>query len=109
MPISEALLKKLMCCIYNDGHIAMEPVTLECGAIACKECIKNAKEEVIHCFYCNKIHEKKNFNNSTINKSSELMVQSYINELFLYIEENLKTVSCNLKGTLIKLHTVDPL
>ena len=55
MEIPETCLNQLKCCAFNDGHIAIEPVLVKCGANACKECIKSTKGEVIKCFNCNGI------------------------------------------------------
>ena len=39
MPIPEAILNQIKCCFLNDGHIAVEPIYVNCGAHACKKCV----------------------------------------------------------------------
>ena len=69
MAIPEAFLNQMKCCAFDDGHIAIEPVLVKCGANACRECIKSTKGEVIKCFNCNGTHETKDSINSPIIKS----------------------------------------
>ena len=39
MSIPKEVLNELKCCFFNDGHIAIEPIFIDCGATGCKECI----------------------------------------------------------------------
>ena len=96
MPLKEAFLNQMKCCALNDGHIAIEPVLVKCGANVCKECIKTAKEEVINCYSCNGTHETKDSINSPINKLSELMIQDHLNDLIKYVKGSIKTIGSKL-------------
>ena len=99
MAIPEAFLNQIKCCALDDGHIVIEPVLVKCGANACKECIKTA--EVINCYNCNGTHQTKDSINSPINKSSELIVQYFLNDLFEYAKETMKTIGSKLSSILI--------
>lgn len=101
MPLPEALLNEMKCCIFNDGHIAIEPIQLKCGALACKECIKSKTECEMNCYNCSGTHNKSNYINSTKNKLSETVIQFNLDELFQYVDETLKSVHSNLKSILI--------
>ena len=101
MPLHEDILNQLKCCAFNDGHIAIEPVLVKCGANACKECIKTAKEDAIICYNCNGTHETKDLINSPINKLSESMVKIYLNDLFDYAKETMKAIGSKLSSILI--------
>ena len=100
MAIPEAFLNQMKCCAFDDGHIAIEPVLVKCGANACRECIKSTKGEVIKCFNCNGTHETKDSINSPIIKSSESMVQYFLNDLFEYAKETMKTIVSKLSSIL---------
>lgn len=91
MPLPEVVLNQLKCCFFNDGHIAIQPLIVECGANTCKSCINEANEEKIHCYNCNKTHEKNI--SRPINNLSESMLQVYLKDLFKYVEETLITLS----------------
>ena len=103
MPIPETFLIQMKCCAFNDGHIAIEPVLVQCGANACKECIKSAKGAVIKCYDCNGTHETKDSTDSPISKLSESIVQYYLNDLFEHAKENMKTIGSKLSSILIYL------
>ena len=93
MTIYEDILNQLKCCAFNDGHIAIEPVLVKCGAYICKECIKTAS--VINCYNCNDTHETKDLINSPIYKLSESMVKIYLNDLLEYAKETGKKADIN--------------
>ena len=103
MPLHEDILNQLKCCAFDDGHIAIEPVLVKCGANACKECIKTSKEDVIICYNCNGTHETKDLINSPINKLSESMVKIYMNDLLEYAKETVKTIDSKLSSNLFYL------
>jgi hypothetical protein len=102
MPIPEAILNQIKCCFNNDGHFAIQPTSISCGAIACKKCFDDSKEEVIKCFSCNKNHERAELNKAPISKLAEIMVQTYLNDLFEYVETIKKKCIASVKGILIK-------
>jgi hypothetical protein len=102
MPITEAILNQLKCCFSNDGHIAIEPILVSCGDNACKKCVVDSKEEAIKCFGCNENHKKSDLIKGPINKVAVSMVQTFLNDLFDYVETTLDKCSALVKGTLIK-------
>jgi hypothetical protein len=102
MPITEAILNQLKCCFSNDGHIAIEPILVSCGDNACKKCAVDSKEEAIKCFGCNENHKKSDLIKGPINKVAVSMVQTFLNDLFDYVETTLDKCSALVKGTLIK-------
>jgi hypothetical protein len=102
MPIREAILNQMKCCFNNDVHIAIEPITISCGANACKKCVDDSKEEVIKCFSCNKNHEKAELSKAPTSKLDELMVQIYLNDLFEYVLTITEKSFASVKGILIK-------
>ena len=98
--IREEELKKIKCCFYNDGHIAIEPILVSCGATGCKECVHGAKEESIHCNSCKRKHEKKDLINQQKLVDVENIVNSNLNDLFEYVKMNLEKTSDLLKGNI---------
>ena len=100
MPIPEAILNQMKCGILNDGHIAIEPIQLSCGANGCKKCISSSKDDVIKCFACNGEHQKRDVINSPINKLGETMVHTFLNDLLEYVDNSLKKSSDLISGIL---------
>jgi hypothetical protein len=102
MPIPEAILNQMKCCLFNDGHIAIEPILVSCGSSVCKKCVVGSKEEVIKCFSCNENHKKSEIIKGPLNKVAESLVQKFLNDLFEYVETAIKKCSASVKGILIK-------
>ena len=98
MPISENLLDQMKCSFHNNGHIAIEPITISCGANACKKCVIDSKEEIIKCFSCKENHKKEDLIKSPISKLAESMVQTFLNDLFEYVEAILEKSAASVKG-----------
>ena len=98
MSIPEAVLNQIKCCLSNDGHIIIDPVILRCKGNACKECVVDSKEEVISCYSCNRVHDKKDLLNSAEITRTETLVQSLIGELFEYTEKRIKKINENLNS-----------
>jgi hypothetical protein len=48
----------MKCCFFNDGHIAIEPIPVSCGATGCEQCLLKSNIEEIDC-YCYKEKHKK--------------------------------------------------
>jgi hypothetical protein len=71
MPIAEEVLNVMRCCLLNDGHIAIEPILLSCGAIGCKQCILRSNNEEIDCYSCKGKHRTENFKNTPVIKQVE--------------------------------------
>jgi hypothetical protein len=102
MPIPEALLNQIKCCLNEDGHIVHEPVLLKCGYNACRKCCSDPVVSteflpelfLIKCFSCHKSHDKNELLTSPNNKEPYLIVQTYLNDL--YQDLNLKVES--IKG-----------
>ena len=68
MPLEEKLLEKLKCCLHDDGHIAIEPLQLQCGGNACIKCIPDIKEESKKHSKCKKTCAKNDLINSILNE-----------------------------------------
>ena len=98
MSIPKEVLNELKCCFLNDGHIAVEPIYVSCGAIGCKECIKSSKKEEIECFSCKEKHPTKDLKNMPVIKSNENIVKFFASDLFEYAKENLEKTTDFLKG-----------
>ena len=99
MHISEDILK---CCFFNDGHIAVEPILVSCGATGCKECITALNAEEIDCYSCKGKHSVNDLKNTPIIRAFESLVKSNINDLFEYAKGNLEKSFNLLKGKILK-------
>ena len=86
MPIPEAILNQLKFCLSNDGHIVIEPILVSCGSSVCKKCLIASKDEAIKCVSCNENHKKSDLIKGPINKVASSMVQTFLNDLFDYVE-----------------------
>jgi hypothetical protein len=98
MPIPEEVLNVMKCCFYNDGHIAVEPIPVSCGAFGCKQCLLNSYIEEIDCFSCKGKHKTQDLKNIPIFKSFENLVKSYVSDLFEYVKINLDKTASLLEG-----------
>jgi hypothetical protein len=101
MSIPEAILNQMKCCFLNDGHIAIEPLIINCGGNVCKKCVVDYNEDVFKCFSCKENHKKVDLKKAPINKLAESMVHTFLNDLFEYVDTILK--NCSVKGILIKI------
>ncbi len=77
MPIPGEVLNEIKCCFFNDGHIAIEPIPLSCGAFGCKQCLLTSNKEEIDCYSCKGKHKMQD-----LKKSFENLVKSYVSDLF---------------------------
>jgi hypothetical protein len=102
MPIPEAILNQLKCCLSNDGHVAIEPILVSCGSSVCKKCVIDSKDEAIKCLSCKENHKKSDLTRGPINKVASSMVQTFLNDLFEYVETATQKCSASIKGILIK-------
>ena len=102
MSIPKEVLNELKCCFFNDGHIAIEPIFIDCGATGCKECITASNMEKIECYSCKGKHLIEDLKNIKLVKSMENMVKSFVNDLFEYAEGNLEKLFNLLKGKIIE-------
>ena len=102
MPISEEILSQLKCCFFNDGHIAIEPIYVSCGAVGCKECIATSNMEEIDCYSCKGKHPVNDLKNILVIKPMENMVKSSLNDLFEYAKGILEKSFNLLKGKIYK-------
>jgi hypothetical protein len=98
MPIPEPVLNQIKCCFFNDGHIAIEPIQLKCGATACKECVNEANEEKLDCNSCKDKHEKKDLTSIPINKVAETLVHSFLQDLLEYIQIKYNNIKAAIKS-----------
>ena len=98
MPIPEEVLNVLKCCLLNDGHIAIEPISVSCGAFGCKQCLLTSNIEEIDCYCCKEKHKTKDLKNIPVFKSVENLVKSHVSGLFEYAKVNLATTASLLEG-----------
>ena len=92
MPIPDELLKEMKCCLSNDGHILFEPILINCGGNACKQCIRESEDRKLNCFNCNDKHERKELFKSPINKIVQTLVKSFFNDLLTDVEATRKSI-----------------
>ena len=98
MPIAEEVLNVMECCLLNDGHIAIIPILLSCGAIGCKQCILRSNNEEIDCYSCKGKHRTENFKNTPVIKQVENLVKYYVSGLFEFVKVNLDKTTSSLEG-----------
>jgi hypothetical protein len=98
MPIAEEVLNVMKCCLLNDGHIAIIPILLSCGAIGCKQCILRSNNEEIDCYSCKGKHRTENFKNTPVIKQVENLVKYYVSGLFEFVKVNLDKTTSSLEG-----------
>jgi hypothetical protein len=103
MPIPQALIAKLECCLANDGHIVHEPIVLKCGATACKICIQTDDYSGFKCFSCSNRHEKREIIDIPTSKTIENTVQLFLDDLFDDLDKKLEKTSIELKGNIFRL------
>ncbi len=102
MPIAEEVMNVMKCCLLNDGHIAIEPIPVSCGAIGCKQCILRSNNEEIDCYSC----RGKNFKIKPLIKPNEYSIKSYVSDLFEYVKENLDKEVSSLEGKIEKIFSL---
>ena len=98
MPISEEVLNQIKCCLFNDGHIAVEPILVSCGAIGCKQCVLDSNIEEIDCFSCKVKHETDDLKKSPVMRPIENIVKSNVSDLLEYVKINLNQTAKLLEG-----------
>ncbi len=98
MPIEEKVLNVMKCCLFNDGHIAIEPILVSCGAIGCKKCLLESNIEEIDCYSCKGKHKTQDLKNTPVIKSVEDLVKSHISDLFEYVKKHLCKTTSLLEG-----------
>jgi hypothetical protein len=86
MPIPEEILNGMKCCFFNDGHIAIEPIPVSCGAIGCKQCLLKSNIEEIDCYSCKEKHKTQDLKNTPVFKSVENLVKYKVSDLNMYKE-----------------------
>jgi hypothetical protein len=98
MPIAEEILNVMKCCLFDDGHIAIEPILVGCGATGCKECFLGSNIEEIDCYSCKGKHKRQDLKNTPVIKSVENLVKYYVSDLFEYVKVNLDKTASSLEG-----------
>ena len=98
MPIPDEVLNVMKCCLLNDGHIAIEPIPVSCGALGCKQCLLRSDIEEIDCYSCKGKHRKQDLINIPVFKSFEHLVKSYVSDLFEYVQGILDKTASLLEG-----------
>jgi hypothetical protein len=106
MPIPEEILNGMKCCFFNDGHIAIEPIPVSCGATGCKQCLLNSNKEEIDCYSCKEKHKTQDLKNTPVIKSVENLVKYYDSDLFEYVKVNLDKTASSLKGKIEKIFSL---
>ena len=101
MSIPEEVLKVMKCCLLNDGHIAIEPIPVSCGAFGCKQCLLNSNIVEIDCYSCKGKHRTNDLKNTPVIKQVENLVKSYVSDLFEYVKGILDKTASSLEGILI--------
>jgi hypothetical protein len=66
----------------------------------CKKCVIDSKKAAIKCHSCNENHKKCDIIKGPINKVAESLVQTFLNDLFEYVEIAMKKYSESVKGIL---------
>ena len=98
MPIAEEVLNLMKCCFLNDGHIAIEPILVSCGAFGCKQCLLRSNIEEIDCYSCKGKHKTQDLKNTPVIKPNENLVKSYVSDLFEYVKGILDKTASSLEG-----------
>ena len=75
MPIAEEVLNVMKYCLFNDGYIAIEPISVSCGAFGCKQCLLVSKIEEIFCFSCRGKHKTQDFKNTPVIKQVKDLIK----------------------------------
>lgn len=104
MPIPDAILNQMKCCLNNDDHFAIDPIVLKCGASACKQCINDSKDSIFSCYSCNGKHEKKIFIDSPVSKLAQSLVHTFMGDMFECVETKLKEATDIFKSLFIFKH-----
>jgi hypothetical protein len=90
----DTTLRLLKCCL-NKEHIVEEPIQIcECGANACKKCIKNASE-TLNCLNCKQEHDRSSLLNRPINKSSEYLIEIHSDKIIELLDSKIETLKGN--------------
>jgi hypothetical protein len=100
MSIPKEVLNKIRCCLFDDGHIVIEPVVLKCGANACIKCFDNSTVTKIKCFGCNETHKKNDLLNAAETDSEivDSLIHSFLPDLFEDLKNKLETTAELLKS-----------
>jgi hypothetical protein len=98
MPIPKEVLNVMKCCFFNDGHIAIEPISVNCGAFGCKQCLLVSSIEEIDCYSCKGKHKMQDLINTPVFKTVENLVKSHVSDLLEYIKVRLDKTASSLEG-----------
>jgi hypothetical protein len=98
MPIPEEVLNGMKCCFLNDGHFAIEPIPVSCGATGCKQCLLRSNIEEIYCYCYKGKHKMQDLKNASVIKQVENLVKSHISDLFEYVKGILDKTASSLEG-----------
>jgi hypothetical protein len=104
MPIPEEVLNEIKCCFFNDGHIAIEPILVSCGATGCKQCVESSKIEEIDCYGCKGKHRTQDLKDNPVIKSIENIVKSFVSDLFEYVKISLDKTASSFEGKIEIFH-----
>ena len=91
MPILDTVVNQFRCSMGTDGHILSDPISLNCGGNACRNCVV----ETIRCLNCNGSHDRTSVLNSPNNKAILSILNStdlFFNQSFLRVDEILSLI-----------------
>jgi hypothetical protein len=102
MPIPEDILRGLKCCLSEDGHFIYEPITLKCGASACRKCInEDSNRNKTKCYNCMDLHDTQDYRNSAVNVMLTSVMNLFSNDLIQALEVELRLTEGELKSILM--------
>ena len=88
--VPDEILKTIQCSLSMKQHISNDPVLLACGHIACRRCVVSHKNQEFTCFLCNKKHVIEHPESLVTVRAAEIIIESYIKELFSMSENDLR-------------------
>lgn len=108
MDLTECLEKQMKCCLSDDGHIAVEPISVTCGGNACKQCIIDLQTTQAKCYKCGEYHEKENLDKMPLNEAMKLLIEkTFLKELTVKlkskVDEVIASSDCKCLKTIDKI------
>ena len=71
----DEIIKQMNCCLSDDNHIVIEPVILNCGGNACKQCVDDIQGLSVECFNCKQIHLKSDLERMPLNSTMKMLIE----------------------------------
>lgn len=81
--LSSEIQQILNCCMSKEKHFLNEPIVLDCGHSACRQCIVNKRGCEFKCEFsgCDKTHKMKSLSHLTPNLTVPVLISSYRKEI----------------------------